>query len=181
MCPDRELISAYYDGETDSKWSFNIKEHIESCTSCSESMNAVNDISRFLNNSEVPGESEIKDRVFDAIERKRTVIKYQPIWRKHFDVSFPVAAAAAAAMVVFLTTTLVIGLNSISKTEYMVEEIKDEPQKINAQVISIDDAAAYLLSDDSGFDVLITIPAGDGLSLTGEPQLIREADYKRSQ
>ena len=45
----------------------------------------------------------------------------------------------------------------------------------------MEDAAAYLLSDDSGFDVLITIPASETWSFSGEPQLIREADYKRSQ
>lgn len=180
MCPDKELISAYYDGETDPRWSDEIGTHIESCKECTDEFEKIVSLSRFIQTSELGHENEIKDRVYKSIIRKRSVVYMQPVWKRHYDVSFPMVAGAAALFVV-LTAALIFGFQLQQPPGYMVEEIREEPSQIRAQVISIEDAAAYLLSDESGFDVLITIPNGEGLSLSGEPQLIREADYKRGQ
>lgn len=180
MCPDRELISAYFDDETNQYWSGKIKEHMGSCISCSNEVKKLDKISLILESSEVPDELEIKERLYKSLTRKRKVIFTQPVWKKHFDVSFPLLAVAAA-LVLILSTVMLFGFRNFTASKDIVEEIQEEPLNLKVQLISIEDAAAYLLSDDSGFDVLITIPAGEDLSLTGEPQLIREADYIRGQ
>ncbi len=181
MCPDRELISAFFDDETNERWSSELKEHIENCTECSVNYKKVKELSISLRSINVPGENEIRSRVYSAVERRRAVFNTEPFWKRHVEISYP-ALMGAAAVVAVLCAAMLIGLTRFSgQQQYIVEEIKEEPLPINVQLISIEDAAAYLLSDDSGFDVLITIPSAKGLSVSGEPQLIREADYKRSQ
>ena len=180
MCPDKELISAYYDGETDARWSSEIKAHVDDCPQCSEKYEQIKRLSIYLNNTVVPNEEIIKARVYEAIKRKKSVIYPEKFWKKHVELSFP-ALLGAAVIVVILCAAMLIGLQPFKTDPIVVEEIPPETNTLHVQLISIEDAAAYLLSDDSGFDVLITIPAAEGLSVTGEPQLIREADYKRGQ
>ncbi len=180
MCPDKELLSAYYDGETDDKWASEIKKHIDQCTNCTKALEEYGKISRSLSVSEVPAQELTKERIYSAVSRRSHVIYSEPFWRKHFDVSFS-ALAGAAAVVIVLAAALLFGIHQFDSPVSVVDEITPEGADMTIKFISMDDAAAYLLSDDSGFDVLITIPAQGVLSFTGEPQLIREADYRRSQ
>ena len=179
MCPDKELISAYYDGETDERWSLEIKTHVEDCRKCSGEYKSFNSISSILGSSVIPGEDDIKKRVYSSIERKKTVIDTEPYWKRHLEISFSALVAAAAVLAV-VCAALVINIRQAGQAPTLVEEITPESE-MRVQVLSFDDAAAYIFSDDSGFDVLITIPSSETLSLSGEPQLIREADYKRGQ
>lgn len=179
MCPDKELISAFYDNETGDKWSSNIKSHIESCGDCSAEQEKLKKISVLLSHTIVPDEDIIKQRVYSAIERRRNVIYPWTFWKKNIEVSLP-AVVGAAALITILFAAFVVGMKQVS-APVVVEEIREAPANVSLQVISMEDAAAYILSDDSGFDLLITIPASEAWAVTGEPQLIREADYKRSQ
>jgi anti-sigma factor RsiW len=38
MCPDRELLSAYFDGEVPSPWRERIARHLESCAACTRTL-----------------------------------------------------------------------------------------------------------------------------------------------
>ena len=177
MCPDRELISAYYDGELDGRWAFEIEKHISECGSCAEKLGTYRRISGLLGESSVPDEEQIRKRIPGAVRRKSET-SYIPFWRRNISISIPAVAAAAALAVVFFAGFF-IGNNPLSSGTEVVEEIPVQTEKVNLQVISLEDAAAYILSDDSGFDVLITIPPSENLSVAGEPKLIRSADYKR--
>ena len=179
MCPDRELISAWYDGETDGRWMSEIKRHVDECNDCAAELDRFRRLSSSVQSVAVPGEQQIKERLYASIERKKHVVYPEPFWQKHFEISFPMLVGAAA-VVFMLFTALLVGILRFGSAPEVVEEIKAEPE-VAMQVISLEEAAAFILSDDSGFDVLITIPSSDALSLSGEPQLIREADYKRGQ
>lgn len=179
MCPDKELISAFYDDETDHRWSSEIKKHIKGCSICSGEYNKLDKISFYMSESGIPDEKLIKERMYESIQRRRNVIYQGSFWKKHIDVSLQVILSAAAVVIV-LCAVLIVGLQQFSSPA-VAEEIRNESAELNVQILSFEDAAAYLLSDDSGFDVLITIPASDAWSVSGEPQLIREADYKRGQ
>ncbi|MDC7227445.1 MAG: hypothetical protein PQJ61_11840 [Spirochaetales bacterium] len=179
MCPDKELISAWHDGETGRRWSEEITMHITDCEDCAAEAGRLDSLSILLHESKIPGEKEIRDRVYNAIERRRAVGSSEAFWRRHIDISMPVLLSAAAMLIVFFAAVL-FAFQRLEAVPEVVEEIQPEPE-ISLQVISLEDAAAILLSDDSGFDVLITIPSGDALSVTGEPQLIREADYRRGE
>ena len=179
MCPDKELISAYYDGETDGKWSSEIKTHIDECKDCSVEYEKLASISAFLAQDKIPNEEELTNRVYASIERRKSVIYPVSFWRRHIDLSFPAIMAAAAVLAVIFTV-LLVNMRQSAQSQALVEEITPEPEP-SIQVLSFDEAAAYIFSDDSGFDVLITIPSSDVLSVSGEPQLIREAEYRRGQ
>ncbi len=181
MCPDNELISAYYDNELDRQWSGGVQEHLERCEKCSSTVSDYQKIGRLLSTSAVPGEDEIKNRMLGVIERRQNVISSQVFWKRHLNVSIPVILAAAALMIIFLTGMMLGLLPFGLHNPQVVEEIEADTPDVYVQIINLEDASAYLLSDDSGFDVLITIPSKETLSFSGEPQMIREADYKRGQ
>lgn len=181
MCPDNQLLSAYFDHELDEHWAEKVEEHLSGCINCRETVSGYGKIKTLLDDSAVPGENEIKVRLLDELERKRRVACPDIFWKRHLNVSAPVLFAAAAMVIVFFAA-LLFGMFPFGRQEqYVAEEITTIPEEISVQLISLDDAAAYILSDDSGFDLLITIPSSEALSVTGEPQLIREADFRRGQ
>ncbi|MBI9105977.1 MAG: hypothetical protein JEZ04_04480 [Spirochaetales bacterium] len=181
MCPDSQLVSTYYDKELDQRWSGEIKSHIAGCDKCGIQVSKYQEMSKLLGSCRVPGEQEMKLRVLGVIERRRKVEYHEVFWKKHLAVSVPVLMGAAALMIIFFAGILMGFFPSQTRDSQVVEEIRTHSIGINVQVINLEDAAAYILADDSGFDLLITIPSNETLSVNGEPQLIREADYKRGQ
>lgn len=181
MCPDNQLISAYFDDELDSKWSEQVESHISSCRECSRKLEAYRQLSAVLESGVISEEQELKARVLGEIQRRHAVYSSDVFWRRHLNVSVPVLMAAAALIVIFFAGLLFGFIPTMGGGVQVVEEIKPDNPEINIQVINVEDAAAYILSDDSGFDLLITIPMGETLSVAGEPKLIREADYRRGQ
>ncbi len=178
MCPDRQLLSAFYDGELDSKWHDEAESHIKNCTDCEDTVKNYTEIGDLLSESSVPGQKLRMERVAATLERKRQMMPERNISRV-ISMPLPVFAGAAAAMLIILFLGLFLLFTTGRTTEYVAEEIKDDAQDF--EVISLEDAAAYIIASDEGFDLLITIPAGDTPAVTGEPQLIRKADYHRGQ
>ncbi|MDC7126119.1 MAG: hypothetical protein PQJ46_11170 [Spirochaetales bacterium] len=180
MCPDKELISAFFDEETDAQWSNKISEHIDSCSDCNEQYRKIERLNKYLLSADISEEQIIKTRVYDAIKRKQIVSQENAFWRRHIELSFSVLASAAV-LIIALCIVFITGYSKameIVSSENTIEEI---PQDINVQIIKLDEAAAYILSEDTGYDILITIPSGSGLNVKGRPELIREADYNRRQ
>jgi predicted anti-sigma-YlaC factor YlaD len=181
MCPDNQLISAYFDDELDKQWSGGVESHLGECENCRGVISNYKQLNILLRGSAVPGESEIKNRMLGEIERRAKVVYPEYFWKKHLNVSIPVILAAAVLMIVFFAGVMFGLLPFQVQENQVVEEIEIDKPNIYVQVINLEDAAAYLLSDDSGFDLLITIPSSETLAVSGEPQMIREADYKRGQ
>lgn len=181
MCPDNELISAYFDNELDRQWSDGFESHLGECEKCRGKFDDYQRLNVLLGKSVVPGEAEMKARMLGVIERRQSVIYPDNFWKRHINISIPVLMAAAALMIVFFAGLMLGLLPFQSQSPQLVEEIETDTPDIFVQVINLEDAAAYILSDDSGFDLLITIPSSETLSVSGEPQMIREADYKRGQ
>jgi len=181
MCPDGQLISAYFDDELDKQWSEGIEDHLTQCVKCKKRFSGYQKLNALIDNSVVPGELEMKVRMLGEIERRAQVVYPEAFWRKHLLVSIPVLMGAAALIIVFFVGMMLGLIPFQGQGQQLVEEISTDSTEINVQVINLEDVAAYILSDDSGFDLLITIPSSETLSVSGEPRLIREADYKRGQ
>jgi anti-sigma factor RsiW len=67
MCPDEELLSSFLDGEVPSPWKERIEKHLDSCTRCSEKLEAYRRLAQSLAGLESPSEkaslAEAKARI----------------------------------------------------------------------------------------------------------------------
>ncbi len=101
MCPDREILSAYLDGEIDAPWDRAIAEHVASCDSCREIYERLAETRRVLQ-----GDAGVEWR--EPMERVRRGIaanvlppaRRVPVWRRSLPVPIPVAFLAAALLLV---------------------------------------------------------------------------------
>ena len=125
MCPDREILSLYYDRELPSPWKEKLELHLESCTSCREIMQGYKNLGILLKEEEK--ESRIisaMERVYEKLPQSRTDLISESvpdglpdinIRRKSARKSFPVSLLwnrsvslpmpiAAGALIIFLMT-----------------------------------------------------------------------------
>jgi hypothetical protein len=180
MCPEKELISAYYDKELNGRWADRVGEHLDSCDSCRAYHDSIKGLSLEVVSSAVPGEEQIKERILDNIERKKRAEVSRSFRKRKIEKPGYVLAGAAVLAIVFFAGVFT-GFITGNEPVQTAEIIEEPPYNFNVQVLSNEDAKAYLMSNDSGIDLIISIPANGALTVSGEPRLIREADYKRGQ
>ena len=107
MCPDNQLISAYFDDELDSKWSEQVESHISSCRECSRKLEAYRQLSAVLESGVISEEQELKVRVLGEIQRRHAVYSSDVFWRRHLNVSGARADGSRRAYRYFLCRTSV--------------------------------------------------------------------------
>ena len=67
MCPDKKLLSAYFDNEIEPKWSIQIKKHIDNCISCQSQISKWNEISSFL----IDNDTALSNKIQTEISQKK--------------------------------------------------------------------------------------------------------------
>src|SRR5512142_3113022 len=111
MCPDREILSAYLDGEVEAPWSGAIASHLEGCPSCRAQLARMEALRSRLLQAELPAHQEPMERVrrsllaHDAAQTPR----FLPFWRRSLSVPLPLAAGAAV-LVLLLAASLMVAL-----------------------------------------------------------------------
>ena len=193
MCPDPQLLSVYLDGELPSPWKEKMETHLTECSVCREKLNRYRQLAcRQDADAEQKMMEAAKNRVWQNLQSRR---RFQPhsggvrrsgVWQRRL--SIPIPAAAAAAIVIMLMTAVFFrgGQNSNF-------EIASQPVDINERtnffiaadeeipnimpVPDINSVLQFLASE--GTDIIIlTLPEDRNFSRTGEPAIIRAADYQ---
>jgi len=192
MCPDRQIISLYFDGELPSPWKEKLLVHLESCAKCQTVLAGYN----YIGDSLKPFPAEIIQTAQDTIwkkltspelvmrEQKITNRQYKPdqrVWKRN--VSLPLPAAAAAAVLIVVLGFALIGLkagpkptvaqNSVAAANIGFDEQGIVPIKDTSGVLN------YLSSQDNSDFVVVRLPGSKNFSRSGEPTLINAADYSR--
>ena len=200
MCPDPQLLSIYIDGELPSPWKEKMESHFSQCSVCREKLENLQRLHELLKKDAADaGDSEsaamehetefieeAKTRIWQKLESKRRFKSGAGLWRKRL--SIPLPAAAAAAVIIVLLTTLWVRDGRVKNNGFaqqpqepinFILAAEDElPGIIPAADIS--GVLQYLTSD--GTDVIILrLPESRNFSRTGEPAIIRAADYPRRQ
>ena len=67
MCPERQIISLYVDGELPSPWKEKLETHLESCPACRKTLAAYNYIGENLEDTLSEKIREVQDRVWSKI------------------------------------------------------------------------------------------------------------------
>ncbi len=194
MCPDRDLISAFVDGEVPSPWRERIEEHLASCGDCASLASGYAALGERLRADPLADEAAalargrarldaLLDRLSaggdsetSAIDGKVFVVS-RKAWRR--SVSLPLPLAAAAAILVLLlggaTTLLALrpGKGGAAIQAVASGEIAPPASQPRAQAASMDQLLRYL--DAQGGQVTLTIKLPDETTFgsAGKPVIMR--------
>jgi len=201
MCPDPQLLSIYMDGELPSPWKEKMEAHLAECPACTEKYknfrhlqemfkeetnqsrtNTANGATLQASSAEQELIESAKENVWRKMENRQRYSR-RSVWRYKISVPLPAAAVAAAIILVFLTVLFIRGVNlqpqdPAAKSNFILaSEEEDMPSVIPA---AQDMNGLLQLLGSDGTDVLIfRLPESRNFSRSGEPAIIRAADYSR--
>ena len=192
LCPDRQLLSVYFDGEMPSPWKEKMESHIAGCPECARQLEAYRRVSQAAADDVSAEDAEmeaVKERVWRKLEQRTgmagsaaawpAAARGRAVWRRRISVPLP---AAAAAIVLFIALALVItlriagsadssGMTLAAETEF------DAPGIIPAS--NMESVLQYLGSRDNGEIIILRLPESRNFVNYGEPAIIKAADYSR--
>jgi len=195
MCPDRQLISLYMDGELPSPWKEKMKDHLESCPECRAVFSGYQGLKDCFQdlpqeNIEAAGERVWKKLLSaELVFPENPAAIYKPnekrIWKR--SVSLPLPMAAAAAVLVIIVFFAIIGIQRGRQPpvlDSVAAVIPEYMQVLGAEqgMVPVQDMTGvlqYLSSQDYGDFMIIRLPETSSFSRVGEPALINAADYSR--
>lgn len=197
MCPDRQLLSVYHDGELPSPWREKLEAHVSECSTCQERLSVYNRFSQSLLTPETgtDGEAstgrllvsndrleEVKNRVWKNLYRSINARTPEPsvkVWRR--PLTIPVPAAIAAVVAVAFLAALIGGPLTVQKQkDQAIARIGSQVQGV-VPVSDMSGVLKYLQSQDNSTDiVIIRLPDNNKFVPSGEPSIVRAADYTRS-
>jgi anti-sigma factor RsiW len=195
MCPDRELLSAYVDGEVPSPWSRRIAEHAASCPKCASAIAGYAELGEALRADPLPGEAEAlargRERLEDILAGAAPAPGTAPapfrpaLWRRSVRLPLPVAAAAALIAVAAGGAASVLALSQRSQAGAFVASA---PQAVAipamaspaGQPASMDELLRYLDAHDAQVTITMNLPTGTRFDDSGEPVIIRASQEPRS-
>lgn len=181
MCPDRELLSAWVDGEVPSPWRETIEHHTSACADCSATVRELrrvrdvltSDASRFD-----AAASQASDRVLAKLGAVAHPGPLRPraFWARRYSVPLP-AAAAAALLVALLGLAL---FNSGRRNAELQVAVRKaiEATSVAASGMGMESVIDFISRQDSAVNINITLPAEAFIGAGGEPFIVREADYR---
>jgi hypothetical protein len=195
LCPDRQLLSVYFDEEMPSPWKEKMESHIAGCPQCARQLEVYRRISRAAAEDVSAGGAEaVKEQVWYKLEQRTgmavgssaysgtawpPVVQSRAIWRRYVSVPFP---AAAAAVVLFIALTMVIALKVSRPAENSGMTLASEAEFDTPDIIPVSDmenVLQYLGSRDNGEIIIVRLPESRNFVNYGEPAIIKAADYSR--
>jgi anti-sigma factor RsiW len=177
MCPDRELLSAWVDGEISSPWRESLERHLEACPSCSAYTAELRSLhAAFATDSasiEAPA-SRARTRVYDGVILGAS--SRAPVWTRRLSIPVPFAAAAALAFSVLALALAMTGARN-SELRMAVQSVV-APVSVASSGPAMDSIFEFLARQEGGVNITISLPSGTFAGAPGEPFIVREVDYK---
>jgi len=194
MCPDSQLLSIYVDDELPSPWNEKMDVHLKECPACREKVEKFKQLRELINkdaSAKKTNEEELqksKEKIWRRIEEKRRFVPYPGIWQRRISIPLPLAAAAAiiiALMVIFFSGRGQILNNGIAgkkanpdeRSNFILAAEEEIPEIIPAAT-DLNGVLQYLGADGSEI-IILKLPESKHFSRSGEPAIIRAADYSR--
>jgi anti-sigma factor RsiW len=181
MCPDREILSAWLDGEIDAPWDRALEEHVGSCPDCRARLERLEGVRRSLLEAPVPDWRPAMERVRSSlVSRGLASEKAAPVW--HRRVSMPVPLAAAAVLLVMvLAGALAV---SVIRSSFGLVRITRQGSggteiRIAAPVSDLESLLQSIDKDAGSLEDVILLPKNVQLSSIGEPLMGKEAEFPR--
>jgi hypothetical protein len=176
MCPDPHMLSLYYDGELPSPWKEKLEAHLAVCSPCRDRLEQFRLLSETLETSPVPQAAE---RVWQRLNSPAVPVwarSPERVWNRSITVPLPAAAAlAAAALILAFGAFFVRSPRPASPADSALVYSALDMQTI-VPVSDLNGVLQYL-ADDSPDIVIIRLPESRSFMSSGEPAIIRAADY----
>jgi len=183
MCPDRQILSAYLDGEIGPPWDTAIGEHVAGCDTCRAVFERLEKMRRILHEDPIGDWKEPMERVRRGIiTRVPPVPRPTPAWRRQVSLPLPLAVLAAVLLVALgvsfalSTARANLGFVKITRapaggTEYQF-------------AVPVDKVEALLKSvggGDTSLEDVLTLPKNVKLIPVGQPRMGKEAEFSRKR
>ena len=184
MCPDRQIVSLYADGELPSPWLEKFQSHAASCPSCSALLGRYQGIRAILPR---PADDAAMEAAKARVWRELSMVRVarstgsdrqgRSIWSRPLVLPLP---AAIAAVLLVAVVAAFVGGPAITPNDRAIARLGSTVQPV-VPVADMDGVLRYLESQESSTDILIIrLPDSKDFTQSGEPALIRAADYVRS-
>jgi anti-sigma factor RsiW len=200
VCPDRQLLSVYFDGELPSPWKEKLESHVAVCPHCARQLQIYQGLS-LSSSSEDKASAEdttlasAKERVWQKLEqgtveespatpdRTRIYPGNRAVWRRRISIPIPAAAAAVVLMGVLaflmgirvtgtpVNSGMVPGMTFASEAEF------DVPGVISAS--DMENLMRFFDNGDTSDTLVLRLPEVPGFESYGEPAILTAADYSR--
>lgn len=175
MCPDKQLLSAFCDGEVPSPWKEKIERHLDECGSCRRVVSVYESMRESLR--EFRPQPDISAARYRVGERLKSVHPAGPFWWRR-RVSFS-AAIAAAALAFLLGGGAGFQLISRIPGGAGPAVAAQKPLDITVNVKDIGQLLEILNRQNSIREVTIQLPETPRFEYLGEPVFLRETEYSR--
>ena len=201
MCPDRQIISLYVDGELPSPWKEKLEVHLESCPDCRGILINYNRLGDFFR-GEDPGAEAAQERVWNKLRALNSAgqqFQNEPgsdltgsgrrntrrFWKRSITLPLPAAAAAAAVLVV----VFFLALQGFGQRPHQPDSMAVISDSENLQMMmnlqeaipvqDMDRILQFLSSQNNNDVVVIMLPENRRFYSSGEPALINAVDHSR--
>ncbi|MDR1858571.1 MAG: hypothetical protein LBQ69_03790 [Treponema sp.] len=178
-CPDRQLLSVYFDGELPSPWKEKVAGHVAGCPSCTERLAGFDRLRQSICAEPTDGEiMAAQDKVWQQLglgaRKGARVVRFGGLWQRRVSIPLPAAAAAALLLVAL---AVFFAMKTPSPAAMPVMASFESPGII--PVSDMEDVLQYLGSRDNSDVVIIRLPESRDFVSYGEPAIIKAADYNR--
>jgi hypothetical protein len=192
MCPDRQILSVYVDGELPSPWKEKMEAHLRSCGVCRDRLEGYRRLSGILGGrgAGIPGSvseertEEAGERIWQKIARLDDREKQNAAARfRYRTISIPLPAAAAVVVIFMAVLMAAIFLPPSFIGDGGQEMVASSGMGLDVQgimpVSDMNGVLQYLGSQDAADLVTIRLPESRSFMSSGEPTIIKAADYSR--
>jgi hypothetical protein len=193
VCPDRQLLSVFFDGELPSPWKEKMESHVASCPHCSKQLQIYQGLS-LASSAEDTALVSAKEKIWQKLEQgaghespekadwSRVFPGNRAVWRRRISIPIPAAAAAVVLMAVlsFLFGIRVTGTqgNGMAPDMTFASEAEfDMPSFISAS--DMENMMQFFDNRDNGDTIILRLPEITGFESYGEPAILTAADYSR--
>jgi len=197
MCPDQQILSIYMDEELPSPWKEKFEKHLTECSACKKKLESYRQFRELLkinskekqliapNQPEQELIEEAKDRVWQELSSRKPIKFNTRLLQRRLSIPLP-AAAAAAVLIIFMTMIWFNGRSNNSglanqqtgydNTGFFLAAQEEIP---GTMAMDLNSVLQYLTSDSTDI-IILTLPENRNFYRTGEPGIIRAADYARN-
>ncbi|MDZ7795187.1 MAG: zf-HC2 domain-containing protein [Spirochaetia bacterium] len=198
MCYDEQVISTYVDGELEEPLHREVQKHLESCAYCRSTQAEYRSVKElFLAVSNSPLHDTIagpqaKARVWQQVQRKTRRETAQNFWHRQIQVPLPLAAGVMAAVAVLVFTLIFSPFSSgifssdqsgaplALRDDNNIPEVSTNYPASKNSMPELEQLLRFLSDQGAAVEVKIQLPSSSKIQVTGEPQLLRAADFRRS-
>ena len=194
MCPDRQILSVYLDGELPSPWKEKLENHLAQCPQCQKQMESYRLVSA---SAVVDTESARQEAVFMEAAKERVwrnletrqrfdsrparIIRGISVWRRSISIPLPAVAAAAAVLVIACAALWVRRPAEPAVIQQMAFASSEENFEVPGiiPIADMNGVLQYLDNRDDGDVLILQLPESRSFMSSGEPVILKAADYRR--